>query len=137
MSDDTLQLRAQYMDAAFGDLDSIAKDLKQRLEYAKLKVDTLVGTGLSGALVVPAVARILSLHWVVVRKSIQSSHSTYPFEGTLGKHWLFVDDRIETGTTLHHVKDFISAAVRSYGRNGFKTKYTGSFTYMYPTLRDM
>lgn len=123
------------MELAFDDLDYIADDLGRRC--AEENFDTLVGTGLSGALVVPGVARILEKYWVIVRKEGDGSHSSYPYEGILGERWLFVDDRIETGATLKHVREVITNATdqRAYGMPGFSTRYIGSYTYMYPSFR--
>jgi adenine/guanine phosphoribosyltransferase-like PRPP-binding protein len=148
---DVIKLRSEYMSAAFGDLNYVAEDLRNRLDTfndVPIVVDTLVGTGLSGALVVPDVARILKLNWVVVRKPGESSHSSYPFEGILGQRWLFVDDRVETGETLRRVRAAIDDGVARYGAAGvstvlnifggrrqqFTTTFVGWYKYMYPRL---
>jgi len=147
---DVIQLRSEYMRAAFGDLDYVAEELRHRLDAdfrEPIVVDTLVGTGLSGALVVPGVARILKLNWVVVRKPNEASHASYPFEGTLGRRWLFVDDRVETGATLRRVREAIDDGARRYGpiddtvfsvyggrRQLFATTFVGYYVYMYARL---
>jgi hypoxanthine phosphoribosyltransferase len=67
----------------------------------------VVGTGLSGALVVPYLGRALSKYWLIVRKNGDSSHSNFWAEGELGARWLFVDDQVETGKTRQHVREVI------------------------------
>lgn len=128
-----ITLRSAYMSRAFEDLKYIADDLGMHITKNKVHIDTLIGIGFSGALVVPTVAQMLGYHWAIVRKrlNIEGSHSSYPFEGALGKSWLFVDDRIETGKTLNYVCETIDAAVKYYGpAHGMEqTKYIGSYTY--------
>lgn len=69
--------------------------------------DTLVCTGLSGLLIVPPLARELTvalgkkINFLVVRKSIETHGN--PVEGVLGKEWLFVDDFICYGNTARRV----------------------------------
>lgn len=66
--------------------------------------DTMVGTGLSGALVIPVLAHALGKHWLIVRKDNDGSHSSVPVEGALGERWVFVDDFIATGATARRVR---------------------------------
>jgi hypoxanthine phosphoribosyltransferase len=63
--------------------------------------DTMVGIGISGALVVPALGRHMRKHWALARKSGVNSHAgNVPFEGTIGTRVLIVDDQISTGATV-------------------------------------
>lgn len=96
----TINFRSHYLKAAhdFDALISFADD-----ELAGVGFDTLVGTGLSGTIVVPMLARHLGKHFLIIRKDNDGSHSDLPAEGTLGKRWVFVDDFIETGMTLGRV----------------------------------
>jgi hypothetical protein len=149
--EDVIRLRSEYMNAAFGDLDYVAGDLRRRLEGLApdepIAVDTPVGTGLSGALVVPGVARILKLNWAIVRKPNEVTHASYPFEGVLGRRWLFVDDRVETGATLRRVRAAIDDGAAHYGPvddtvfgiyggrdRPFTTTFVGWYTYQYQRL---
>lgn len=76
-------------------------------EQLPSSVDTLVGTGMSGTLIVPRLAERLGLFWGVVRKPGVSSHagSTTRYEGQMGRCWAFVDDFISSGDTLFRVLD--------------------------------
>src|SRR5690242_12227601 len=56
------------------------------------QVDTLVGSGLSGTLVVPSLARACDVpFWAIVRKE-KTTHTSRLVEGAIGDRWLFVDD---------------------------------------------
>lgn len=76
-------------------------------EQLPSSVDTLVGTGMSGSLIVPRLAERLGLFWGVVRKPGVSSHagSSTKYEGQMGRRWAFVDDFISSGDTLFRVLD--------------------------------
>jgi len=112
--------RTKYFRKAFEDLGEIAS----RLDYALVDVecDTLIGTGLSGALVVPTLARLMGKYWAIVRKPSDINHSDMPIEGEVGRKWVFVDDFVETGQTLQLVKYKI-------GREVPESHYEGTFEY--------
>jgi len=76
--------------------------------------DTLVGRGLSGALIIPELASILGKRWAVVRKPGDSNHREYAVEGTIGKRWIFVDDVISTGATYRDVHRQVDNAYVAY-----------------------
>ncbi|WP_158881951.1 hypothetical protein [Amycolatopsis anabasis] len=88
--------------------------------------DTMIGTGLSGSLVVPVIARALGKHWAIVRKPNDGSHSNKPLEGTVGDRWVFVDDFVESGATRNRVIDVIEDAQEHYR---FETEHVGSYLY--------
>lgn len=98
----SLSMRSGYMTSAYNP-DNVAAKLADMLATEDIKPDTLVGTGLSGAVIVPMLARELGIGWLVVRKPNDGSHSSKPAEGDLGRRWLFVDDFIETGATFERV----------------------------------
>src|SRR5215472_3764911 len=55
--------------------------------------DTMVGTGMSGALVVPVIARALRKNWLIVRKpGDHHHHGNALAQGHLGDRWIAVDD---------------------------------------------
>ena len=112
--------RTRYFRKAFEDLGGIAS----RLDYALVDVecDTLIGTGLSGALVVPTLARLMGKYWAIVRKPSDINHSGMPIEGEVGRKWVFVDDFVETGQTLQLVKYAV-------GREVPESHYEGTFEY--------
>lgn len=91
---------AGYMDDVY-DFDTLAENF--RSEVKDVEFDTLVGRGLSGAIVVPRLAALLGVKWLIVRKPGDSSHSCKRAEGYLGKRWLFVDDFILSGETYGEV----------------------------------
>lgn len=101
-----------YLKEAHGNLEDIAEAMVEAT--GSTRYDTLVGTGLSGALVVPGVARMLDKHWLIVRKQGDSTHSHLELEGTLGNRWLFLDDLISTGTTYTRVKEVVGRYDRSH-----------------------
>lgn len=121
-----LELKAGYMRRAFEAADQIAANLRECLDAYNITYDTLVGTGLSGSLVVPRVAEALGLDWMIVRKSGDGSHSNQPAEGSLGARWLFVDDCTDSGNTYKRVYRVIEelAAVRSH-----VTEHVGAYMY--------
>lgn len=147
MSDTTgdfLKRRCSYMDNVYN-FDAILEDAKLRLVDEDVEFDTLVGTGLSGALVVPRLADALDVRWMLVRKDNDGSHSTQPVEGFIGRRWLFVDDFMSTGATFRRVEnviDRICASNRTFDHdaNGgmgdyvtrpWLTELVGVYAYQY------
>jgi adenine/guanine phosphoribosyltransferase-like PRPP-binding protein len=121
-----LRLHASYLEEAIYQPDVIVTRARARL--ADVQFDTVIGTGLSGALVVPMLARALDKHFAVVRKP-DNSHSCERIEGTIGDHWLFVDDLISSGETFRRVREAIQQLVIE--RHGHHTEYVGTFLYSY------
>lgn len=93
-----LRLVASYM--ARGVMEPHEVEARARQALEGLDFDTLVGRGLSGALVVPTLARALGKRWAIVRKEGDGSHSSNRYEGCCGTRWLFVDDLVGSGETL-------------------------------------
>jgi orotate phosphoribosyltransferase len=127
-----------YSDRIFDDYDfkGIYNDLVKatRTGKAKIDYDTLVGTGMSGSLVVPYLAMRLKINWAVVRKNGESSHGNSEVGGRIGRRWLFVDDFISTGRTHSRVRAAIVEAVNRANRYSeelvaFATVHVGSFEY--------
>lgn len=88
--------------------------------------DTLVGTGLSGALVVPLLAREFRCNWAIVRKKGDRSHSSAPLEGFIGRRWVLVDDLVDSGDTARRVAD----EVHNYAMlRDFPTEFLGAYLY--------
>lgn len=126
-------IQTGYMRDAFEAPEVLAE--KARVSLDGVEYDTMVGTGLSGALVVPVLARALGKHWFVVRKYNDGSHSDNIGEGTIGDRWLFVDDLIDSGSTLRRVKKSVAHVCTPKAREHFaephKTEYVGSYFYTY------
>jgi hypoxanthine phosphoribosyltransferase len=123
----TVQSGAYYLSDVEHDTDHVLAWATKTLRENHVRYDTLVGTGLSGALIVPLLARALHKNWAIVRKADdKSTHSGSRIEGTVGRRWVFVDDLIATGSTRHHVKDMI----RDFAEyHDFKTTYVGDLLY--------
>lgn len=122
--DNVYRNHSGYFNRAFGDLDRIADIMRERL--VEVEYDTMVGTGLSGTLVVPTLARAFGKYWAIVRKE-HSPHAYGMIEGEIGQSWLFVDDFISSGDTLHRVQGVINDAFARY--ENLSTKYVGTYEY--------
>lgn len=97
-------------------------------------VDTLIGTGMSGCLVVPRLAERLGLAWGVVRKPGVSSHAgDTRFEGQMGRNWVMVDDFVCSGDTVLSVVKVVEAEFNGSSPWGGKRQITwlGVLSYTY------
>jgi adenine/guanine phosphoribosyltransferase-like PRPP-binding protein len=95
--------------------------------------DTIVGTGMSGALVVPVLARELDCNWLILRKPGDHHHHPgtifggySPGQGSLGHRWLFADDGIRTGGTLRRVRRQVDEIA---ARAGHATSFAGAYLF--------
>ncbi|WP_280395528.1 phosphoribosyltransferase [Nocardia brasiliensis] len=111
-------------DKAISDARTVLKDVH---------FDTLVGTGLSGALMIPTLARALSVDFLLIRKPNDGSHARSNCEGRLGEKWLFVDDLIDTGETLRRVYREVGEAATA---RGHATGFVGAYLYESTRYRD-
>lgn len=121
-----------YLDNALFDAEAVVDRAVGDLTGANF--DTLVGTGFSGALVVPMIAARLGCHFILVRKPNDGSHhTTSRLIGTLGKRWVFVDDFESSGATRRRVVDEIADAVEarrgSYLDSDLETEFVGRYFY--------
>lgn len=114
-----------YLWDAFTEIDGIMDAVSEILTDIAPDIDTLVGTGVSGALVVPHIGRVLDMHWALVRKPTEGSHSPNLVEGTIGECWVLVDDLIDTGETLKRVEESINLDLY-----GWTTYCAGAITYL-------
>ena len=121
---DVITVHAAYMEHAFSNHDAMVSQAKAIL--AGIDYDTMVGTGLSGALVVPTIARALGKHWMIVRKDNDGSHSFRRAEGTLGARWVFVDDLIDQGLTYGRVVKTIRKVAEL---EDHQTEHVGAYLY--------
>lgn len=120
--------RTGYMDKALFQLDAVIENaviLFRRGAEAGLNYDTLVGTGMSGALVVPSLARALEVDFLIVRKQEDDSHHSGRLMGTLGERWVFVDDFTSTGGTRNWVIEIIKR--ETINRNRVNDYFLGMF----------
>ena len=99
-----------------------------------LQFDTLVGTGFSGALVVPTLGRAIHKDYLLVRKPGDSHHHGSAIaEGNYndsGK-WLFVDDGIGTGKTYTRVRHAVNKLSR---QAGLPDEFVGAYLYGHDVL---
>lgn len=125
-----LRMHQSYMSMAFGNIETIRDEMLKTTKG--LEYDTLVGTGLSGALVVPTLARLMGCNWAIVRKS-DGSHSGNRIEGDIGQKWLFVDDIVSSGRTLRNVIKTVKDVCTSSRHN---TELVGAYQYQWDKLAD-
>ena len=105
--------RTDYMDKALFDLPSVIE--QATTDLADVDFDTLVGTGFSGGVVIPALALALGKKFVLIRKEDDDSHhGGGRMIGSLGDKWLFVDDFISSGRTRRRVIEKVDEACALY-----------------------
>ncbi len=122
---DQITFVTNYMDDAIFQLPDVIDRAKR--ELADLDFDTIVGTGFSGGVVIPALAMALGVNYVLIRKDTDDSHhGAGRMLGTLGKRWLFVDDFTSSGSTRRRVLEKIEDVLD--GRD-FDSTYVGDYLY--------
>lgn len=120
------ELISGYLSKAFSSVDTLVDEAREALKGVEF--DTIIGTGLSGGLVVPTLARALGKHFAIARKPQAESHGSYQVEGTIGDLWIFVDDFIDSGQTLKRVVKTVENASKSEWHL-FSTQYVGTYQY--------
>lgn len=121
------QFRTGYMDMALTEdgLREIIEDAQANL--AGVEFDTLVGTGFSGGVVIPALALSMGKNFLLIRKESDDSHHGPGLSiGNLGERWIFVDDFVSLGRTKERV--FRKVVEGAYWRE-HDTKYVGDYLY--------
>lgn len=110
---------------AFGDIRDLIMPAQRAL--AGVTFATMAGTGMSGALVVPILARAMGKNFVILRKpGDRHHHGDEIAEGTIGGPWLFVDDGIATGSTYARTRH---AMADLYAQHGLTEKFAGAYLY--------
>jgi hypothetical protein len=107
------EFRTGYMDGALtpDGLAEILKEAQRRLR--DVDFDTMVGTGFSGGVVIPALALAMGKHFALIRKeSDDSHHGPGRILGHIGARWIFVDDFVSTGGTRRRVIEKVEKACR-------------------------
>ncbi len=123
---DTVRNHSYAARLAPTDQQHIVKQASQTLD--PLEFDSMVGTGLSGAMVIPLLAYVFDKPFAIIRKETDvDNHSCEKFEGVIQGRWLFVDDFIASGHTLRTV----TAAVRDIvGERNKLITCVGAYQYM-------
>lgn len=135
---------SSYLNMALYQVDAIIDQATEELR--DVDYDTLVGTGMSGTLVVPIVARALNKYFAIVRKPNVRSHAGTDVEGKIGKRWVFLDDCVASGETRKRVRTAVEGLKNSkwviddqnspwvghyeYDMIKDKTEFVGSYLYL-------
>lgn len=117
----TIKFRTYYFDNAIESLADVIETAEKRL--ASVDFDTMVGTGFSGGVVIPALALAMGKKFVLIRKEGDDSHHRGRLVGELGERWVFVDDFISSGRTRKRVTAAIERAA------GTATTMVGQYMY--------
>lgn len=119
------QFRTYYMDSALFNLPEVIETAQKRL--AGVDFDTMVGTGFSGGVVIPALALAMGKKFVLIRKETDDSHhGKGELLGQLGARWIFVDDFVSSGRTRKRVINKINDAAE---RHSAVTEMVGEYMY--------
>jgi hypoxanthine phosphoribosyltransferase len=127
-----MQFGATYFRDAFKHNSDLLDKAQENLKGVYF--DTLIGTGLSGSLVVPIMAHFFEVDFAIVRKE-PSSHDNSIVVGNIGRKWIFVDDMISSGKTLERVKavmselTYVNWDVSTYPNLPYPTTYVGAYLY--------
>jgi hypothetical protein len=124
------KFQSDYMYQAHEDPAKIVR--RARKVLADVDFDTMIGTGLSGALVVPYLARRLGKHWAIARKDGDNSHASWPIEGEVGERWIFVDDFISSGRSRDRTRGAVDRAFTqrfTQRSEEDQTHFVGSYLY--------
>jgi len=114
-----------YFDGAVFDLADVIE--QARTDLKDVGFDTVVGTGFSGGIVIPALALAMEKKFVLIRKEGDDSHhGGGRLVGELGQRWLFVDDFVATGRTRTRVIEKISDSVAGLA---ISTAMVGQYMY--------
>ena len=119
------QFRTYYMDRALFNLSEVIETAQNRLKG--IDFDTLVGTGFSGGVVIPALALAMGKKFDLIRKETDDSHhGKGKILGQLGARWIFVDDFVSSGHTRDRVVRKISTAAKE---TSAVTELVGQYMY--------
>lgn len=122
------KFHSYYFDDAVFELPRVIETAHEDL--ADIDFDTMVGTGFSGGIVIPALALSMRKKFVLIRKERDDSHhGGGRLVGELGERWIFVDDFVSSGRTRTRVIEKI--ADNLVGSTGSRTSSTMVGQYMY------
>lgn len=96
-----IECHASYLRDAFEDTDMVIERVAKALEGKDY--DTIVGSGVSGAILLLKLRDRFKCNVAVVRKANDGSHSAEHVEGTIGERFVVVDDQVASGGTVKHI----------------------------------
>lgn len=129
------KFKTYYMDNALFSLQEVIDTAQERL--ADVEFDTMVGTGFSGSVVVPALALAMGKKFVLVRKETDDSHhGSGRMLGELGAAWIFVDDFISSGRTRRRVIDKVTEGIEGNRIYGALPNVRMVGQYLYQAYKD-
>lgn len=117
---------AGYFGSAIEKPYTITDRIVKYLRAENVSFDSIVVTGISGAILGPLVAFATDSHLLFVRKG-ESTHSHKTVEGKLGKRWIFLDDFVESGATFRRVLRTVRTFCQS--QDEFATEFVGCIMY--------
>jgi orotate phosphoribosyltransferase len=122
-----MRFNTWYFDDAVYDLKKVIEEAREAL--ADVDFDTLVGTGFSGAVIIPSLALAMDKKFLLIRKETDDSHhGKGRLVGELGERWIFVDDFVSSGKTRKRVIEKIDEAAGEYGI--YPPDPVGQYLYM-------
>jgi hypothetical protein len=97
---------ADYLSELLYTPEAVIQDAERAL--ADVRFGSIVGTGLSGTLAAPLLARHFGVPFAIIRKADeQGRHSSCAIEGTVSAVWIMADDRVATGATCARVRAIV------------------------------
>jgi hypothetical protein len=97
---------ADYLSELLYSPEVVIRDAERAL--ADVQFGSIVGTGLSGTLAAPLLARHFGIPFAIIRKADdQGRHSGCAIEGTVSAVWIMADDRVATGATCARVQAIV------------------------------
>ena len=124
---DVMENVSGYLRRPFGSAYTVNKMIAQaKQDSTAADFDTVIGTGVSGALVAPLIARELGKFFAIARKDSESTPSYHSVEGAVGKRWILADDQIDSGATVRRVKYDLARECEAYEHS---TLFVGAWLY--------
>lgn len=105
-------VRSSFMTSVFdaGRREEAILNATVALSSLPLNNLTLVGTGLSGAMMLTLLSHHTKTPCTLVRKKNSSSHSNLEIEGEMDfDDYVIIDDQIDTGATIEHITNVIKS----------------------------
>ena len=79
-----------------------------------VEFDAIAFRGVSGSLLGPLVATAMGKGLIYIRKKVDS-HRSYDVEGCVTQRYIIIDDLIDSGKTIHSIREAIEKRARDCG----------------------